>query len=716
VKIVPLFVALALTAALVSPSPAAAVESSPFGVNLHAPQGEELRFLLNQVKAAGIGWVRIDFVWAFVEPARDSYDWSLYDEIVQEAQTRGIEIFASLAYTPAWATQGPELTGVPSDPQQWADFCFLAAGRYRGKVRVWGMWNEPNLQQFWSGNRGQYLDIILKPGADAVHAANPNALVAGPELAHLTSNGADWYYWLRDAVQGAGGKLDIVTHHMYDNDGPGDLTDKLNGSTLFGTRPDFWGAVAPSVREVLKVTGWYPGRPIWLTETGWESARVGEDRQASYLSGLLNDWYTGRADRSWINKVFFYEMKDGTAADSPSWGLLRPDRSAKPAYGAYRDFITAHQPSTDDALATDDTFPGTIEAGQSLDITLTFKNTGTTTWTAAAGYTLAAADDADPFTQARRPLAAGESIAPGQQKSFTLPLQAPLVPGVYTVRWGMLREGGSRFGTVFQKQITVNAAPPASARSLGLNAGRFTVDVTWFDRLNRRAGYGRAVPSTDQTGFFWFFDASNVELVVKVLDGRDLTHAYWVFYGALSDVEYWVTVTDQRTGAVKRYHNPSGNLCGRGDTSAFPSASTSSVDGDTAGLLQPLDELEAEAPAVQASPATSGCVEDAQTLCLLNHRYRVFVSWKDHDNRTGNGFAVPRTDQSGTFWFFDARNIELVVKVLDGTLVNGKRWVFYGALSDVEYDITVVDTVTGKRKTYHNRSGNLCGRGDTAAF
>jgi len=92
------------------------------------------------------------------------------------------------------------------------------------------------------------------------------------------------------------------------------------------------------------------------------------------------------------------------------------------------------------------------------------------------------------------------------------------------------------------------------------------------------------------------------------------------------------------------------------------------------------------------------------------------VAWRDHDNRTGQGFAVPRTDQTGTYWFFDARNIELVVKVLDGTLVNGKRWVFYGALSDVQYDITVVDTVTNARKVYHNKSGNLCGKGDTSAF
>ena len=52
--------------------------------------------------------------------------------------------------------------------------------------------------------------------------------------------------------------------------------------------------------------------------------------------------------------------------------------------------------------------------------------------------------------------------------------------------------------------------------------------------------------------------------MVKVLDGRTLNDKFWVFYGALSDVEYWITVTDTVTGARKRYHNRPGNICGQG--------------------------------------------------------------------------------------------------------------------------------------------------------
>ncbi|HYG62041.1 MAG TPA: hypothetical protein VEL74_05640, partial [Thermoanaerobaculia bacterium] len=163
---------LILAAAALLPAPARADEASPFGVNIHAPSGAELDQLLDRAQAAGIGWVRIDFVWAYVEGSRDRYDWSLYDEIAAEAQARGIEVFATLAYTPDWATSGPGFTGVPDDPGQWADFCFRAARRYSGSIRYWGLWNEANLDKFWSGTRQQYIDLIVKPGADAVHAGN----------------------------------------------------------------------------------------------------------------------------------------------------------------------------------------------------------------------------------------------------------------------------------------------------------------------------------------------------------------------------------------------------------------------------------------------------------------------------------------------------------------------------------------------------------------
>ncbi|HET9768747.1 MAG TPA: hypothetical protein VFS60_18015, partial [Thermoanaerobaculia bacterium] len=60
------------------------------------------------------------------------------------------------------------------------------------------------------------------------------------------------------------------------------------------------------------------------------------------------------------------------------------------------------------------------------------------------------------------------------------------------------------------------------------------------------------------------------ELLLKVLDGTPVNGHWWVLFGALSSVEYWVTVTDTTTGDSVEYHNPSGRLGSVADTSAFP--------------------------------------------------------------------------------------------------------------------------------------------------
>ena len=116
-------------------------------------------------------------------------------------------------------------------------------------------------------------------------------------------------------------------------------------------------------------------------------------------------------------------------------------------------------------------------------------------------------------------------------------------------------------------------------------------------------------------------------------------------------------------------------------------------------------------------PLNGACSPTPTTLCLNNSRFSVAVSWRVPDQgRSGPGIAVPLRDDTGLFWFFDDSNIELVVKVLDGTGVNGSYWVFYAGLSEVEYTITVIDLENGRVRTYDNQSGSFASVADTSAF
>jgi ELWxxDGT repeat protein len=248
-----------------------------------------------------------------------------------------------------------------------------------------------------------------------------------------------------------------------------------------------------------------------------------------------------------------------------------------------------------------------------------------------------------------------------------------------------------------------------SATRLCLNSGRFQVESTWRDFAGN-TGVGHAFPLSGDTGYFWFFDPANVELVTKVLDAEALNQHFWVFYGALSSVEYTLTVTDTQTGATRRYLNNSGELASVGDTQAFG----------------PLGAA-AQAPVVATAPlalisersdpaAKAACVPDSRRLCLNGGRFAVESTWKDFQNHTGAGTAVGLTGDTGYFWFFDPANVEVVLKVLDGRGLNGKFWTFYGALSNVEYNLTVTDTQTGAVRTYANPSGRFASDADTGAF
>ncbi len=132
------------------------------------------------------------------------------------------------------------------------------------------------------------------------------------------------------------------------------------------------------------------------------------------------------------------------------------------------------------------------------------------------------------------------------------------------------------------------------------------------------------------------------------------------------------------------------------------------------------------------APGTSigSCLPDQTTLCLTG-RFKVQVAFQttasiDAENEaaragegasaTGVGTAIPLTGDTGCFWFFTPNNLELMIKVLDARTVNGKFWVFFGALSDVAYTITITDLTTGAVKTYSGVQGTQSSGNDTSAF
>ncbi len=233
----------------------------------------------------------------------------------------------------------------------------------------------------------------------------------------------------------------------------------------------------------------------------------------------------------------------------------------------------------------------------------------------------------------------------------------------------------------------------ADAQTLCLGAGRFLVRASWENQFDGTSGYAGALARSDAAGFFTFGDPANVELLVKILP-FDTTVK--VFYGELTNLHFTLTVTDIRTGTVKTYGNTAGD-CGGIDQAAFPKS--------TAGPKR----------AGGVGGSSGACRPGPTTLCLQSDRFALSVAWANPGNGTHGQAGAVRlaSDVTGAFFFTDPSNLELLAKVID---LGDRVAVFYGALSDLDYTLTVTDTRSGQARTYHNQAGNFCGGLDNAGF
>ena len=108
----------------------------------------------------------------------------------------------------------------------------------------------------------------------------------------------------------------------------------------------------------------------------------------------------------------------------------------------------------------------------------------------------------------------------------------------------------------------------ADAETLCLNGGRFRLRATW--QTGEGSGTAKGVQLTADSGYFWFFAAANVEVIVKVLDACAGFDRFWVFSTGLTDVGVRLTVEDMRTGEVRESTNPPGKpYAPKFDTNAF---------------------------------------------------------------------------------------------------------------------------------------------------
>lgn len=283
--------------------------------------------------AAGVPWSRLawnagarinrwEFRWDRVEPRSGTWDFTADDAAVQSSEDAGLDILGILIGTPGWGAAHGQRPGngvpaglslSPDDPRNlWATYVRGTVTHYRGEVRTWEVWNEPDLAFFWSGTADEYFQL-LRVSYRVIKEVDPSATVmmAGmvvPDLAFVSKVLDDAS---RDPQTRAyGGYLDAVAWHAY---GPASQTYS-NITRL---------------RSLMASKG-FGSVPVWVTEDGFPASNPnGEPRQAAYV--LQTVAYAMAAGAS---RVLVYRASDD--ALPKTWGLLAADGQPRMGYVAFQ--------------------------------------------------------------------------------------------------------------------------------------------------------------------------------------------------------------------------------------------------------------------------------------------------------------------------------------------------------------------------------------------
>jgi len=318
-------------------------QGSPFGVleflhwdypwsNFKYAKKDDVEKAVALMRELGVGFVRMDFLWEDIECRQGEFNFAKYDYLVEVLTKNNIAILGLLNYGTPWATESGQWNSPPKQDQWFVTYAVKVIERYKGSVKYWEVWNEPDSSIYWAPQDGlQRYCALLKQVYVAAKKVDPACKILNGGLA----NGLTSVHRLYD--NGAGGSFDILNIHYFD---------------------------APLREGALKAVIAYPrlaykvmskngdkDKKIWITEIGAPGVPEGE---------TVNPWWLGEnpdedAQARWLGLVFGELLKEGSVEKifwayfrdcKGHWnngvdyfGLIRWDFSKKPAFSSYQNCI-----------------------------------------------------------------------------------------------------------------------------------------------------------------------------------------------------------------------------------------------------------------------------------------------------------------------------------------------------------------------------------------
>ncbi|HEX5593521.1 MAG TPA: hypothetical protein VFX35_09245 [Solirubrobacterales bacterium] len=349
---------------------ASAAQALPAGFWGVVPQNSPSSAQFQRLGKGGVESIRISIGWPSVQPTQtSSFDWSGFDNQVEEAAKAGIKVLPFLTGAPEWAVPAKRVPGAGglTAPARlpvsgaartgWVSFVTAAVARYgptgsfwaehpglpARPIREWQIWNEPNFKYFIAKPNPAEYGQLVKLSYSAIHTADPGAKVV---LAGLFSRPKG----SRDARTKKHKSLNWYASDfvnvMYKRT-PG-IKTKFQGAALhpYTIYARELPEVVEEFRKTLSANG-DAGKKLLVTELGWSSGpkntgnlfAKGPSGQAKELRTAFTQLRSKQA--KWkLKSVFWFSVDDlpGACNFCDGSGLFGPGFTPKPAWYAFVKF------------------------------------------------------------------------------------------------------------------------------------------------------------------------------------------------------------------------------------------------------------------------------------------------------------------------------------------------------------------------------------------
>ena len=265
--------------------------------------------------------IRDSIEWGGLQPARDVWNWERMDFLVNLYSALGIEHQAMFAFTAKWAApleaqqsrNWLDWNRCAPDLDAWRTYVRTMAERYRGRIRYWEVWNEPDLSGFNKMSLDEYV-ALQKATYEEVKKVAPESVVMTGGFATLSDHpGKKSPTFHRDYLNLAKGSFDVHAYHEH------------GSFAQFAQLVD--GIFVPMRKETGTTAPWY------ANETAINSMNGSERNQALTLfKKLLYAWSRGAIGYTW------YDLRnDGfdPLEGEHNYGMLTNDFQPKPVYSVY---------------------------------------------------------------------------------------------------------------------------------------------------------------------------------------------------------------------------------------------------------------------------------------------------------------------------------------------------------------------------------------------